>query len=320
MTARDRAHAAGRAVFGADWSATVEADAPGRVELLGNHVDDNGGRVLAGAIDRRVACIIDERGGATLQVAFADRPPISVGALTVGDFADWRSPGAAPEPIDYVRGVLATASVRGLKIRSGARLAVAGDVPIGFGLSSSAALCVALTLALHRTAPSGPDLVLLAQEAEHRAGTPCGTMDQSASVAGHVILYNAAPLGWIELKPDLGNLVFAVADSGVSRSLAVSSYPARVKESAQALALVRSELGVAADSLAAVTPAQLRQVEQSDDRVFPAVLKRRVRHVVTEAGRVAIGVDALRASDWATFGRLMNEFGESSTHDSEVSH
>ena len=116
-----------------------------------------------------------------------------------------------------------------------ASIAIAGDVPIGFGVSSSAALCVSLALALADGFAGPEEIVLLAQEAEHRAGTPCGTMDQSASVAGGVIAFDGATLGVERLSPSLGDHVFAVADSGVERSLGTSSYPRRVAESREAL-------------------------------------------------------------------------------------
>ncbi|HEU5432423.1 MAG TPA: galactokinase family protein, partial [Thermomicrobiales bacterium] len=181
---RERANRAGVAAFGGDWRPDRSAIAPGRIELLGNHVDYNGGPVLCAAIDRSVVVLADAAGEPDeIAAAAADAP--ALGILRAPAVAgDWRNPTPPPQPFDYVRGSIAAAGQKDLPVRAGTRLAIAGDVPIGFGLSSSAALCVGLALASLEQRPPFADLVLLAQDAEHRAGAPCGTMDQSASVAG----------------------------------------------------------------------------------------------------------------------------------------
>ena len=179
--------------------------------------------------------------------------------LDARPLAGWRNASPPPESLDYLRGLLAGLQAperSSLRPRLPASIAIAGDVPIGFGVSSSAALCVSLALALADGFSGPEEIVLLAQEAEHRAGTPCGTMDQSASVSGGVIAFDGATLGVERLSPSLGDLVFAVADSGVERSLSTSSYPRRVAESRQALELARRQLGVTIPHLAAITQEQ----------------------------------------------------------------
>lgn len=315
--ARERALSAARNAWGPRWTPRVLARAPGRLELLGNHVDYNGGRVLACAIDRDVSVVFGE-GGESLTVLAAD-----VGAepvdLRPDQLVDWRNTSASLASVDYVRGVVATGLARGAAIRTG-RLAFAGDVPIGFGLSSSAALCVAVTEALHDPSPTGSELVLRAQEAEHRAGTPCGTMDQSASVGGHVILFDSATVSWKAITPSLGDYAFAVADSGVQRSLAVSSYGKRVEESRQALERANAVLGTTRANLSEFTVGELRTLERAEDGAFDATLLRRMRHIVMERERVAEGVLAMEASDWVRFGQLMTAAGRSSALDYEISH
>jgi galactokinase len=199
-----------------------------------------------------------------------------------------------------------------------ASVGIAGDVPIGFGVSSSAALCVGLALALASGFAGPEELVLLAQEAEHRAGTPCGTMDQSASVAGGVIAFDGATLAIERLSPSLGDLVFAVADSGVERSLGTSSYPRRVAESREALARARAALGIDIPHLAVLTTSQLAALEERG--ALPAPLDRRARHVVAETARVAAGRAAMIAGDWPRFGELMTASGRSSATLYEISH
>ena len=312
----------GREVFGAAWRPARRAVAPGRIELLGNHLDYNGGPVLAAAIDRFVVVLLADATAAEsdLRVVAADAPELGVAGLDVDDLAGWRNPSPPPRSFDYVRGLIAATLARpALSLRRPALLAFAGDVPIGFGLSSSAALCVGLGLALTETEPPFKELVLLAQEAEHRAGTPCGTMDQSASLAGGVIEYDGATLAVDRLAPDLGDLVFAVADSGVERSLGASSYPTRVEESNRALAHARRVLGVDIPYFAALTAEQLDRLTTGPDPL-PEPLLSRARHVVSETARVREGAAALRAGDWTRFGALMTASGRSSATDYAISH
>jgi galactokinase len=314
-----RANAAGRNAFGPDWNPDQIAVAPGRIELLGNHVDYNGGPVLAAAIDRFVVVVAElPVDGADLRAIAADVSGEPVASLDPFTLVDWLNPSPPPEVFDYLRGLMAGALARsGGTMRFPADLAIAGDVPIGVGVSSSAALCVALTLALvDGLLPR--EIVLLAQEAEHRAGTPCGTMDQSASLAGGVIDYDAATLGFERLNPDLDDCVFVVADSGVDRSLSTSSYPRRVAESKEALRLANESLGLTLENLAALDQEQLVALQRR--HVLPDVLARRVQHVVEETARVAAGRAAMNAADWGYFGHLMTASGRSSATLYEISH
>ncbi|HEU0115096.1 MAG TPA: galactokinase family protein, partial [Thermomicrobiales bacterium] len=319
LTTRERAGRAGAAAFGSNWRPDRLAVAPGRIELLGNHIDYNGGPVLCAAIDRSVVVLADAAGVRDEIAAVpADAPEPGVARIQAAA-GDWRNPSPPPNTFDYVRGTIAAAAQTNRPIRGGTRLAIAGNVPIGFGLSSSAALCVGLALAsLEGRAPFA-DLVLLAQDAEHRAGTPCGTMDQSASVAGGVIRYDGATLAIEQLRPDLGDLVFAVADSGVERSLGASSYPVRVRESQEALAFARRVLGRDIPHLAALSAADVDRLAAGSDPL-PEPLLSRVRHVVAETERVREGAMALAAGDWPRFGRLMIASGRSSATLYEISH
>jgi galactokinase len=317
----ERTQAAGREAFGPGWLPDRVALAPGRIELLGNHVDYNGGPVLAAAIDRfvAVAAAREPGNGATCRAVAADAPGEGVAVLDADELHGWRNATPPPRPFDYVRGLLAAQRERPtLQTRLPAAVAIAGDVPIGFGVSSSAALCVGLALALSEGFGNSEELVLLAQEAEHRAGTPCGTMDQSASVAGGVIYFDGATLAVERLSPSLDDLVFVVADSGVDRSLGTSSYPRRVEESRQALALARDSLGEDIPYLAALTIDQLDLLRRRG--ALPEPLSRRAQHVVEETVRVGAGRAAMMAGDWAAFGRLMTESGRSSATLYDISH
>jgi galactokinase len=319
----ERAVLAARDTFGPVWKPDGVAIAPGRIELLGNHVDYNGGPVLAAAIDRFIVVAIARESGReqSVRVIAADAPDEAEATLDANTLTDWRNGSPPPRSLDYVRGLLAGLQAperSSLRPRLPASIAIAGDVPIGFGVSSSAALCVSLALALADGFSAPEEVVLLAQEAEHRAGTPCGTMDQSASISGGVIAFDGATLAVERLSPRLGDLVFAVADSGVKRSLSTSSYPRRVEESRQALELARRQFEAAIPHLAAITQEQLDALDR--DHVLPEPLLRRVRHVVEETARVAAGRAAMAAGDWTRFGQLMTASGRSSATLYEISH
>lgn len=311
----DRALGTARQAFGEGWLPQRMAISPGRIELLGNHLDYNGGPVLAAAIDRFVvaAARIDRSAQENWLVAADSPDPVR---QLLGD--PTAPPFVPPQTADYVRGVIAELSERGITQVTGAQIVVAGDVPLGFGVSSSAALCVSLTLALAGNSQEDRDVVLIAQAAEHRAGSPCGTMDQSASVAGGVISFDGATLQVTALQPHLRDYVFAVADSGVSRSLGTSSYPARVTECREALEVAQRELGSPPSHLAATNPDQLRRLEETN--ALSPQLVRRLRHVVEETERVTHGLCAVNAANWEKFGQLMTESGRSSATLYEISH
>jgi galactokinase len=166
-------------------------------------------------------------------------------------------------------------------------------------MSSSAALCLATILALTVDEIDPREMVAIAREAEHRAGSPVGAMDQSASVAGNVIVFDGRDNSYEQITPDLGDLVFAVADSGVDRSLRTSSYGARVEEAEEA---------------------HWESVKESLSDLLSETLVKRVRHVVTETLRVREAEGAVRSGGWERFGTLMNESGDSSANDYEISH
>jgi galactokinase len=312
----------GRKAYGPDWQPRVASTAPGRLELIGNHVDYNGGRVLAAAIDANIVAVDDDQSETPgIEIVFADNETAPPVRLDPGELQDWRSDTAPHESVDYVRGVIAAmqARVPGAVKRS-ARVALGGDVPIGFGISSSAALCVGLVGILSREKLDPLTSVLIAQEAEHRLGTPCGTMDQLASISGGVVIYNGSDNSVQRLSFYLGGYAFAVADSGVHRQLGVSSYPKRVAESNEALEIIRRQVMPDLKELAGLSRDDFDRLEPLLEMILTPVLLRRVRHVVTESARVAEGITAVSQRDWPRFGKLMTASGHSSATDYEISH
>jgi galactokinase len=302
--------------WGPDWSPKRGAVAPGRIEILGNHVDYNGGPVLAAAVDRATVVLSD--GTEAFEFLFADFP--SDGAVSLDlhrESLEAASPGS-PIPSDFVLGVADRIQRKGALPRGG-RTVVATSIPIGSGMSSSAALCVALSLSMCADPSSGAELVYDAQAAENWTGVPCGTMDQAASVFGQVIRFEG-PEGTVSIAPELGAYCFVVVDSRVERTLGTSSYPVRVAECAEAVGQLERAWGRKIGNLAALDSDDLAAIEHAQPLVLQPHLQARVRHIVSEIGRVEAGEDAMRRQDWVRFGELMNESGASSAGDYAISH
>jgi galactokinase len=288
--------------------------APGRVNLIGEHTDYNEGFVLPCAIDRDTQALAAPREDGVFTGASRE------------DAKRVRFAGGSPERPggwgDYVWGVAQALGERGAPL-PGADLAVASDVPVGAGLSSSAALCVALVGALDTAFALGLDSRARAEIA-HRAecffvGVPCGVMDQMASSLGrrdHALRIDCRSLE-VELVPLPARLRLLVADSGVRRRLADGAYGNRRAECEEALRLAR-ERGVGpagARALRDLSPRDLPALE----RALPPVLARRARHVVCENERVDATARALAAGDLASAGAQLKAGMRSLRDDFEVS-
>jgi galactokinase len=294
MTNRRRAGPRARALYESVWrtGAAAIASAPGRVNLIGEHVDYNGGPVLPIAIDRRTVVVAGPADGFEF-VAELDPVPVT------------RRPDEAARDhwSDYVLGVVRELQVLDAAPR-GARVAVTSDVPAGGGLSSSAALTVAATRALARLAGatlSPRQVAGVAYRAEHDfVGVRCGTMDQ-------MVIANARP--GTALFYDTGAGAFTrvpfraplhLVDTGVRHRLTGGGYNARRAECEAALSALQRRWPALA-SLAALPVGDLVEAQAS----LPEPLARRVRHVVTETARVHQAVRELAAGDLSAMGRLL---------------
>ena len=288
--------------------------APGRVNLIGEHTDYNGGFVLPMTIERETV------------VAAAPREDRSVNvySLNRGEAArfDLDTPGETRRGLwlDYVEGVARALESRGLSLH-GADLMILSDVPVGAGLSSSAALEVATGLALSEVSgqPVGRvQLALAGQQAEHTyVGTMCGIMDQFVSALGregHALLIDCRALEASPVPLDSTDAAIVITDTGVKHELSSSAYNERRAECEQGVRILRKFLpGVE----------QLRDVSLEDFRRYagrlPEVVCRRCRHVVTEDARTLEAADALRRGCLEEVGRLMRRSHESLRDDYEVS-
>jgi galactokinase len=268
--------------------------APGRVNLIGDHTDYTGGLVLPMTIDRSTV-IEGHRGGHTVSLRSADELDLAAVALDVTDPAS-----ATPSWARYVAGVGAE-----MLPSRGFMGTVTTTIPIGAGLSSSAALELAVAVALGFDG-SPTELALLGQRAEQRAsGVPCGIMDQLTIAAGNsrgpvMIDCHSLQVTPVVLPPGLDIVVVY----GHHRTLSGSAYADRVAECATAEAII--------GPLRLATP-------EACELIAPPVVRARARHVVTENQRVRDFVVALASNDLVHAGRLMIESHNSLRDDFETS-
>jgi galactokinase len=287
--------------------------APGRVNLIGDHTDYNDGFVLPAAIDLATyaaAATRNDRYVAVHSLAFDQTFEFNLDETSPAPRGDWS---------DYVRGV-AIALRRYGKTLLGANIMLHGDLPMGAGLSASAALEVATGFALCALSGEnigGAELALLCQAAENDfVGMRCGVMDQLISCCGvtdHALLIDCRTLDILPTQID-PRARLVICNTMVSHQLATSAYNARREECESAVALL-SQILPGVTALRDVTPEQLAL----HGTALPEPILRRARHVVTENARVIEAAAALGAVDLARCGNLMNASHTSLRDDYEVS-
>ena len=264
----------------------IRAFAPGRVNLIGEHTDYNGGVCLPFAIELGVTVSAERSGGSRVRAPrLRDDDP-------------------------FLRGALTELGAAGIELPA-CTVAISSDLPQGAGLGSSAALCVSLVLALCAAAGTDPppslELARLCSRIENEyAGARTGLLDQLASLLGQEDRALRLDMRTLEAEPvrvELAGHVLAVLDSGAPRSLAASGYNERREECRRAAEL----LGV--ESLAGA----------GDPSELPDPLDRRARHVLSENARVDAAVAALRTGDWVALGQLLDASHASLRDDYEVS-
>ena len=292
-------------VFGRE--STVSADAPGRVNLIGEHTDYSGGFVLPMAIPQRTRVEIGTRIGTLVRAWSANLRDPKIEEYRLGE----ETPGRGW--LDYVQGVTQVLQKEGHRLR-GFDLRIDSDVPLGSGLSSSAALEVSLIRGLREAFDLEIDdlqIARLGQKAENDfVGAPVGIMDQmAASLAdeGKALFLDTRTLRF-ERVPLPAGAELVVIDSGVAHSHAGGEYRIRRQECERAAEL----LGYP----------QLRDLDNQDLWrlvALPEPLDRRARHVITENARVRGAVSAMREGDLERLGKLLYLSHQSLRDDYEVS-
>ena len=295
--------------------AEITCFAPGRVNLIGEHTDYNGGHVFPCAINLGIYCAAARRNDRVLRFYSRNFPDTGecvydLDALSAkGCWADY--------PVSVIRAFAAF----GYPIDHGADFYYCGDLPDGAGLSSSAALEVATGVMLRelfKLPVTAQEVALIGQFAENRfIGVNCGIMDQFASAVGKsgcAILLDSATLGYSYAPFSEKDAALVIVNSGVKHSLASSAYNDRRRECETALADICKVKKIS--SLCALS---VDEFERYKDSITNPVCRKRARHAVYENDRTKQAAEALRNGDLTTFGSLMRESHMSLKDDYEVS-
>jgi galactokinase len=284
------------------------SSAPGRVNLIGEHIDYSDGFVLPFAIQARTYCALRIRNDERIRVA-TNQHKREIFESAISEL----KPQTGPVWSRYILGVLWA-----LGIKVGVEILVDSEVPSGAGLSSSAALECSVAIALNHHLELGRSLTELAritQRAENEyVGVPCGIMDQSISLmgkSGHALLLDCRDLSTRQIKVDFesNNLKLLIVDTRAHHALVDGGYAER---RAQCEAVAK-ELGVKA-----MRDLSLDELEAARKRL-PEVNYMRARHAVTEISRVLEAVKVLEADDFSTFGNLLTKSHQSLRDDYSVS-
>ena len=292
--------------------------APGRVNLIGEHTDYNGGHVFPCALTLGTYCAARPRADRALRLFSLNFPDAGV----VETDLDRTEPLPGGCWANYVLGVVRTFTDAGYAPAAGLDLAFWGDIPAGSGLSSSAALEVltgTLLKGIFDLPVSGTETALLGQKAENDfVGLSCGIMDQFASAMGkrdHAIFLDTQTLEYRYAPLKLTGAHIVIINSMVKHALAGSAYNDRRSECERALEALRA-VRPGLPSLGALTPAEFEALAGA---IPDAVCRKRARHAVFENARTVAAFAALQAEELETFGRLMNESHVSLRDDYEVS-
>ncbi|MSW73000.1 MAG: galactokinase, partial [Actinobacteria bacterium] len=286
----------------------VIAGAPGRVNLIGEHIDYSDGYVLPFAITDRTYAAMRKRSDRVVRIASSQRKS-SVITVNLDDI----SPKLDGQWERYVLGV-----IWAMQINQGVDVVIDGHVPLGAGLSSSAALECSVATGLNDLFSSGFDLETLAritQRAENDyVGVPCGIMDQSVSLMakrGSALLLDCRDLTSRDVEFDVASsgLELLIIDTQAHHSLTDGGYAER---------RASCESVVAKLSIKSMRDLSMYELESSKDLITPTEYIR-ARHAVTEIGRVLDAVVALEAKNFIELGRLLNASHASLRDDYEVS-
>jgi galactokinase len=287
--------------------------APGRVNLIGEHTDYAEGFVMPVAINFATLGAISPRNDGRVVLYsenFAEQKSYALASLPARGAGDWPS---------YPLGVLAILSGMGHKIPAFS-LSLWGDVPLGSGLSSSAALEVVTALAVLSLIPasySGPELARLCQRAENEfVGASCGIMDQFISANGkrdHALLLDCRDLSF-RLAPIPPDVALVIANTMVKHSISGGDYPTRRRESESACAVIASHR----PEVRFLRDATLEDLAKWGNEMEPKPLMR-ARHIIGENLRTVAASEALLRGDMPELGRLMAEAHWSYSRDFEAS-
>ncbi len=291
--------------------------APGRVNLIGEHTDYNGGHVFPCALTIGTYAVARKRDDEKLRFYSMNFEKNGVVETSLSDF----HPKEDKNWTAYPKGVMWAFTERGMKVEKGLDLLIRGNIPAGSGLSSSASLEVLtgfLLKDLFGFSVTNEDLAKIGQFSENQYnGMNCGIMDQFASAMGkkdHAIFLDTATLEFTYAPVALKDASVVVTNSNVKHSLVTSAYNERRTECETALAELQSVTDI--KTLGDLTE---EAFEKSKDAIKDPVRQKRAKHAVYENQRTVRAVEALKNNDIKLFGELMNQSHVSLRDDYEVS-
>lgn len=287
---------------------------PGRVNLIGEHTDYNGGFVFPCALSFGIYCLIRKTDRQTVKFASVDfdfKAEVKVSDLNKPVGKEW---------VNYPIGVFAQFLKKGLTFNQGADMLFYGDVPTGAGLSSSAALEIVTCVTLNDQYRFGIDKIELAKMgrmAEHEfAGVNCGIMDQFTSIMGkkdHAVFLNCDTLSYELVPVILDGVKIVISNTNSPHKLDSGKYNERVAECQAAVKAIKPFKNISA--LGEISWDDFLKVE---DKIENETVRRRARHVVSEIHRTEEAVEDLKSGNLMEFGKLMNGSHDSLRDDYEV--
>lgn len=294
--------------FGGKESDISIFQAPGRVNLIGEHTDYNGGSVFPAALTFGTTLLVSPREDGKLLFASTNFPitrEIETGSLAFDEADDWTN---------YPKGIVWELAQQGIPLSRGYNFLYHGEIPNGAGLSSSASIEVVTAFALLTLEGRKTDTVEISVWSQHAenefVGVKCGIMDQFAVANGkkdHAILLDCDTLRY-ELVPfRTGDYKLVIGNTNKRRGLVDSKYNERRAQCEQAV----SDLRQAFPELQLLGQLTLAQYRENEGLIQDETVRRRARHVVEEIDRVSRSMEVLKQGDLAAFGQLMN-----ASHDS----
>ncbi|MCI8563541.1 MAG: galactokinase [Lachnospiraceae bacterium] len=290
--------------------------APGRVNLIGEHTDYNGGHVFPCALTLGTYAVVKKRKDRRLRFYSVNFSKLGILESSLDELTPCKEDGW----LNYPKGVMWTVEQKGYKIPCGIDLMVFGDIPSGSGLSSSASIEIVTGVilnALFGFGISNQELALIGQYAEHNFnGVNCGIMDQFAIAMGKkdcAIFLDTADLSYEYAPVKLKDAKIIISSSNKRRGLSSSKYNERREECEMALSEIQAGMGI--NTLGDLDEALFEQVKMAirdEDR------RKRAKHAVYENQRTIKAVHALKNNDIELFGKLMNESHISLRDDYEV--
>lgn len=289
---------------------------PARINIIGEHIDYNGGKVFPAAIDKYLYCAIRKRDDS--KIIYNDLFFPGTFTFNINDNFTFNKEN---DYANFLNGILSCMKKRGFTFPCGFEVLIASNVPSAGGISSSSALECGFAWAVNETFGfniSRKDIALMGQQSEHEfMNVNCGIMDQYIISTGKKDTAEVLDCAKIEheyVPLNLGDYRFVVMNTKKQRKLADSKYNERRSQCEEGLKILQNA-GVNVPDLCSITPEQFSQVGNC---ITDEIIYRRVRHCVTEMDRVLRSVEALKNNDLQELGQLLYQSHESLKNDYEV--